>query len=174
MISTGECNRLKHSPEAVMSKHRLRFTAAERRELWMRWKSGQTLREIGEALARRPLSVFSVIRSTGGLAPRERTRSPRCLSLSEREEISRGLASGDSIRSVAERLGRAPSSVSREIRRNARALTPTERSRPIVVRGRERSGRSGAGFRRIKFLENWLPRSSCLSGHHSRSLPGSE
>lgn len=132
-----------------MRKRRVRFSAAERRDLWKRWKSGQTLREIGEALARRPLSVFSVIRSTGGLVPREPTRSPRCLSLAEREEISRGLASGESIRSLAQRLDRAPSTVSREIRRNARGPT-TYRALEADRRAWKRAKRP----KRCRLLEN--------------------
>jgi IS30 family transposase len=142
VVSTGECNTLNAFTGGVMGKRRKRFTTPERRELWIRWKSGQTLRQIGEALARPPLSVFSVIRSTGGLAPRERTRSARSLSLLEREEISRGLASGESIRSVARRLDRAPSSVSREIRRNAK--------RPITYRALEADGRAWKRAKRPK------------------------
>ena len=102
-----------------MRKRRVAFKTEELKELWVLWKRGHTLREIGEALARPRHSLHAIIQRTGGFAPRERKRSSRSLSLSEREEISRGLASGDSIRCVARRLGRAPSSVSREIRRHA-------------------------------------------------------
>ena len=102
-----------------MRKRREMFSAEELRELWVLWKGGHTLSEIALALERPRHSLHGVIRRTGGLVPRERKRSLRTLSLSEREEISRGLASGDSIRCVARRLCRAPSSVSREIRRHA-------------------------------------------------------
>lgn len=69
-------------------------------------------------MGRYPSAVRSVMLATGGIAPPERTRAPRCLSAEEREEISRGLAAGDSLRTIARRLGRAPSSVSREVARN--------------------------------------------------------
>lgn len=92
--------------------------ASELRELWTRWKDGETYDAIGQALAVPLDSVYSVVKKHGGLAPRERTRATRSLSLAEREEISRSLASGDSMRCVARRLGRAPSTISREIRRH--------------------------------------------------------
>ena len=89
-----------------------------RRELWRRWREGQTLTEIGEALAKAPASIFATVRQAGGYSPAERTRSDRSLSRSEREEISRGLAAGELIRSIASRLDRSPSTVSREVSRN--------------------------------------------------------
>lgn len=101
-----------------MRKRWQRFSAEELRELWVRWKEGQTYDAIGQALAVPLDSVYGVVRGRGGLAPRERTRAPWTLSLVEREEISRSLASGDSMRCVARRLGRAPSTISREIRRH--------------------------------------------------------
>jgi transposase, IS30 family len=101
-----------------MRKRRL-FTPDERRELWTRWKKGETLVSIGRSLARHPGSVHDVIRAHGGMTPKERTRSPRFLQLGEREEISRGIASGESVRGIAHRLERAPSTISREIRRHA-------------------------------------------------------
>lgn len=94
------------------------FTAEERAELWRGWKNGLTLKEIAQALNRRPCSVLHVLKRDGGFAPRTRRRAVRTLRLEEREEISRGLASGLSIREIARRLGRAASTVSREIERN--------------------------------------------------------
>ena len=90
----------------------------QKREVWERWKDGQSLSEIGRCLGRVPAVVYNVIRSNGGVVPATRTRSKRCLSLSEREEISRGLAAQESIRDIAERLNRNPSTISREIARN--------------------------------------------------------
>lgn len=87
-------------------------------ELWRRWKDGQTLSEIGLALCRHAGSIHGVVSARGGIAPAARRRSALALSLAEREEISRGLAAGQSIRSVAASLGRSASTVSREIARN--------------------------------------------------------
>jgi IS30 family transposase len=95
-----------------------RLSTEERVELWRRWKAGQSWQEIGEALGRRASSVQWVVESRGGFAPAMRTRSVRVLSLSEREEISRGLEARQSLREIARRLGRAASSVSREIARH--------------------------------------------------------
>lgn len=105
-----------------MRKRWQRFSPEELKQLWALWKDGNTYEAIGQSFGVSRHSVYSVISAHGGLAPRERTRSVRTLSLTEREEISRGLASGDSIRCVARRLGRAPSTISREIRRHGGVL----------------------------------------------------
>jgi IS30 family transposase len=94
------------------------WSAAERIEMWRRYKAGESLRSIGLALGRKGGSVFAQLVPSGGIAP-QRQRSARVLSLAEREEISRGLAADASIRSIAKGLGRAPSTVSREVRRHA-------------------------------------------------------
>lgn len=102
-----------------MASTRMRgLTPDRRRELWRRWREGQTLTQIAEALGKRPASVFGTIRASGGYAPVGRTRAERSLTRSDREEISRGLAAGDSFRAIAARLGRPPSTVSREVSRN--------------------------------------------------------
>jgi IS30 family transposase len=101
-----------------MHKRWQRFSPEELRQIWTLWKEGQTYDFIGRAMDARMGTVYSVVREHGGLVPRERTRAPCTLSLSEREEISRSLASGDSMRCVARRLGRAPSTISREIGRH--------------------------------------------------------
>ena len=95
------------------------FTAGQKVELWQRWKEGQSLSEIGRALGKRPCSVLQVVRPCGGIAPQVARRSARSLSFAEREEISRGLAGALSLRQIAARLGRAVSTVSREVARNA-------------------------------------------------------
>jgi IS30 family transposase len=98
---------------------RRRFTPEERAALWDGWKSGLSLKDIGESLDRRACSVLGVLRREGGFAPRTRRRAARSLQAHEREEISRGLAAGLGIREIARGLGRAASTVSREIGRNA-------------------------------------------------------
>jgi len=98
---------------------RIRFTSDQRAELWERWKNGQCVADIARALGRRNKSgVYRLLAVNGGIAPTMRRRAPLALRLDEREEISRGLAAGRSLRQIANGLGRAASTVSREIRRN--------------------------------------------------------
>src|SRR5687767_2979337 len=92
-----------------MRVRRARMTWSERNELWKRWREGESVVDIARALARERTGVGRVITAGGGIAPRPRCRSPRVLSTTEREEISRGLADGQSLRALARRLGRAPS-----------------------------------------------------------------
>ncbi len=95
-----------------------RFTEAERVEVWDRWQAGESNRLIGRDLGRSAGSIRAFVESWGGVRPQPRRRSPWHLSLIEREEISRGVAAGESMRCIAVRLGRAPSTVSRELARN--------------------------------------------------------
>ena len=86
--------------------------------MWERWRKGDTLHQIASLFDRHHPSIRGVLAASGGIRPRERRRSNSALTLSEREEISRGVVEGRSIRSIAASLKRAPSTVSREIRRN--------------------------------------------------------
>src|SRR5688500_8943808 len=95
-----------------------RFGVEELAALWGAWKGGLTLSQIARLLNRRPVSVLQVLRRDGGIAPRSRRRATQALRSAEREEISRGLCAGRSVREIARGLGRAASTVSREIRRN--------------------------------------------------------
>src|SRR5262250_3709610 len=98
---------------------RILFTAAQKAELWERWKNGQSAAAISRALERRnKTGVERIVVLHGGIAPTPRRRALAALRLEEREEISRGIAAGQSIRQIAHGLGRSPSTVSREIRRN--------------------------------------------------------
>ena len=97
---------------------RFGFTAAEKTEMWERWRRGESLKAIGRAFEKEGSCVYYQLARYGGIRPQPRRRSRRALSLSEREEISRGIASKQSIRSIAVGLGRSPSTVSREIRRH--------------------------------------------------------
>jgi IS30 family transposase len=87
-------------------------------ELWRRWKAGETVSEIARALGKRAGSIHHVLVAQGGVVPRSRHRSVRGLTLAEREEISRGLCAQATMRQIARRIGRAASSVSREIARH--------------------------------------------------------
>ncbi len=87
---------------------RTRFTPKQRAELWDRWKNGQCVADIARALERRNKSgVYRVLAFNGGIAPAARRRATLALALEEREEISRGIAAGRSIRRIAAILGRA-------------------------------------------------------------------
>jgi IS30 family transposase len=97
---------------------RIKYTAAQKAEMWDRWQKGESLNSIAGLFDRNHSSIQGILAATGGIRPRERRRSCRVLTLSEREHISRGLVAGDSTRSIARSLGRAPSTVSREIQRN--------------------------------------------------------
>ena len=95
------------------------FTAAQKAELWERWKNGQSAAAISRALERKnKTGVERIVVLHGGIMPVPRRRALGAPRLEEREEVSRGIAVGRSIRQIAQGLGRAPSTVSREIRRN--------------------------------------------------------
>ena len=95
------------------------YTNTQKAMMWERWRDGWTLHQIGQLFDRPHTSIQTILSKTGGIRPPERRRSAHALTLSEREEISRALMAGESMRSVAARLGRAPSTISREIGRNA-------------------------------------------------------
>ena len=94
------------------------LTVQEKAEIWRRYRAGDSLRSISRALGRSMEALRMLVASTGGRLPRVVRQSRLRLSLAEREEISRGVVSGDSCRSIAGRLKRAPSTVSREIAGN--------------------------------------------------------
>ena len=94
------------------------LTAAFKAQMWRRWQAGETGSEIAQALGKYPSQIHTWVQRRGGIAPLERRRSSVALTLLEREEISRGLCAGHSIRTLAQRMGGAPSSVSREIVRH--------------------------------------------------------
>ena len=95
-----------------------RFTEAEIAEVWERRQGGELSRSIGRRLGRSGASIRALVESTGGVRPAVRHRPTQQLSLLEREEISRGVAAGESLRAIAGRLGRAASTVPRELVRN--------------------------------------------------------
>jgi len=97
---------------------RWKLSAAQRADLWNRWKAGQSLHAIGRALGKDHVVIQLLLARHGGIAPAARRRSRRVLTLAEREDISRGIASGCSMRVIAQRLSRASSTVSREVARH--------------------------------------------------------
>ena len=94
------------------------FTDSEMSLVWDRWQKGESLNSIARSLDRRHSAIQGALARSGGIRPAKRRRSHLALTLAEREEISRGMFAGYSIRAIASQLGRAPSTISREIRRN--------------------------------------------------------
>jgi IS30 family transposase len=97
---------------------RIYYTESQRALMWERWQKGDSLHQIARLFDRNHSSVQGILAPTGGIRPAPRNRSRLALTLAEREEISRAVVAGHSMRSIAVQLGRAPSTVSREIKRN--------------------------------------------------------
>jgi IS30 family transposase len=149
------------------------LSAAEQAEVWARWRAGESLRAIARRLNHRGPSIRSFIAQAGGCRPTPRRRATRQLSVSEREEISRGVATGESCRRMAARLGRAPSTVSREIGRNggrrhyrarrAEAAARRRALRPKTTKLRQHAALRGVVEARLALrwspeqIAGWLP-----------------
>jgi IS30 family transposase len=97
---------------------RIHYTESQKALMWERWRQGESLQAIAQLFGRNHSSVMRILAETGGIRPAQRCRSRLALTLAEREEISRSVVAGQSIRSIAATLGRAPSTISREIKRN--------------------------------------------------------
>ncbi len=102
----------------MKQRNRIYYTETQKAVMWQRWKAGESLQQIAQLFDRNHSSVGRILAQTGGIRPAQRSRSPRTLSLAEREEISRGIMADQSIRSIAAAVGRSPSTISREINRN--------------------------------------------------------
>lgn len=102
----------------MLHKQGRRISEAQRADLWLRWKQGQSLSEIGRGLRMFAPSVHAILRQKGGIPPSARRRSDCALTAEEREEISRGLVGCLSMRQIAAQINRSPSTVTREIARN--------------------------------------------------------
>ena len=161
------------------TRKRRSYTAAEFAEVWDRWGRGESSKKIARVMDR-GASVYYLLLRYGGIRPRVRCRSPQALTLAEREEISRGLAGGRSMRSIAVVLGRSPSTLSREICRNGggdayRATDADERAW-----GRARRPKSCRLLRypqlrqlvEQKLREDWAPQQ--IAGWLKRTYPGNE
>jgi IS30 family transposase len=94
------------------------MTWSERNELWRRWLAGESTVDIACALERERTGISKIVGEAGGVAPRPRRRSRLALTATEREDISRAIAQGETVRQIARQLGRAPSTISREVRRH--------------------------------------------------------
>jgi IS30 family transposase len=102
----------------MKSSKRRFFTQTDKTLMWDRWRKGESLNSIARLLGTSHSAISGVLSKTGGVRPAERQRSRVALTLAEREEISRGVAAGQSLRTIAAMLGRAPSTISREVKRN--------------------------------------------------------
>ena len=102
----------------MKQRARIYYSSTQKALMWDRWQKGDSLHTIAGLFDRGHSSIQRILGATGGIRPAEKKRSSLTLKLSEREEISRGIAAGHSFRSIAEALSRAPSSVSREVNRN--------------------------------------------------------
>lgn len=157
-----------------------RLTQEERRQVWEGWRQGQTLSEIAGAQGRRAVTIYQVLQRHGGIAPAQRRASRRALRLSEREEISRALAARSSLRAIARRLSRAPSTISREVRRHGGAqgyraceaehTAAHSRTRPKLCKLAQQPRLRQAVASGL--VRNWSPQQ--ISGWLERSYPRDE
>lgn len=154
----------------LQMKHRTRihYSESQKALMWDRWRRGESLQQIAQLFDRNHSSVQRILALSGGIRPPERRRSTRALSLGEREEISRGIAAGQSMRTIAVALGRAPSTVSRELRRKATAPV-----RPIWRHGIGLGAPSPVSWPCTGPWRDTSRSSSSGSGHRSRWPAGS-
>ncbi len=164
----------------MKQRTRIYYTEADKADMWNRWQAGESMHDIARSYDRYHSSIRKILTSNGGFRPAPRTRSPRCLSLEEREAISRGLAKGDTIRAIAEGLGRAPSTISREIQRNGgyaeyrahradqSAWERAKRPKPCKLQGRPKLVRAISS----KLQLQWSP--DQIAGWLKREYPDDE
>ena len=161
-------------------KRRTYYTVAQKTEMWDRWQKGDTFNGIGRHFETSHSAISRIIWSTGGIRPLERKRSRLALTLSEREEISRGLVAHLSFRSIATQLGRAPSTVSREVNRNGglkhyRATQADQAAWDRAHRPKPCKLVGNSLLRRLiarKLRGNWSPEQ--IAGWLKREYPGDE
>jgi IS30 family transposase len=164
----------------MKQRKRIYYSAAQRAEIWDRWRRGESMSSIGRRFDRGSSSVFSVLSPSGGIRPPERRRAARALSLAEREEVSRGLVAGRSLRAIAVQLGRAPSTISREVGRNGgrdsyRATRSDQAAWERGLRPKPCKLACHPGLRRTvsaKLRRNWSPEQ--IAGWLGRSLADQE
>lgn len=138
---------------------------AQKQEVWRQWKRGQSLSDIARDQGKTPASIYGVLIANGGFVPPVRSRSERVLTLSEREEISRGLACGKSLRQIAQSLERPASTISREVKRHGgracyRASDADERAWGSARRPKACRLATEPRLRRLvasKLAERWSP-----------------
>ena len=102
----------------MKQRPRIYYSEGQKALMWERWRKGDSLHQIAQLFDRNHPSIHRILAESGGIAPAQRRRSKLALTLAEREEISRAVVADQSIRSIAARLARSPSTISREIKRN--------------------------------------------------------
>ena len=152
----------------MKQRPRIHYTESQKALMWERWQKGDTLHQIAQLFDRHHPSIARILGETGGIRPGPRRRSRLALTLAEREEISRAVVAGHSMRSIAALLGRAPSTVSREIERNG-GQESYRASRPGIE---DVAPRPVNWHRTERWRTSWQASFSC-SGHLSRLLGGS-
>lgn len=156
------------------------LTPQQRTEMWERWRRGESGAVIAGALGQWPTTVYSALRLQGGIYRPPRRRSSRCLTLPEREEISRGLASDRSLSEIARRLRRATSTISREVQRNGgragyRATAADQAAWDHALRPKRCKLAQHEQLRRIvadKLSQTWSPEQ--IAGWLKCQHPGNE
>lgn len=164
----------------MKQRPRIYYSEAQKAQMWARWKEGWTMHQIAHLFDRGHSSIHRIIAESSGIQPPLRRRSHLALTLVEREEISRALVTGHSIRSIAARIGRAPSTVSREIKRNggqagyracqADSAASERAHRP--KRCKLAQNRALAGVVAGKLRELWSPEQ--IAGWLKHTYPGDE
>jgi hypothetical protein len=102
----------------MKQRRRIYYAETQKALIWERWRKGESLQKTAQLFDQNPSSVQGMLAETGAIRPPQRHRLRLTLTLAECEEISRALAAGGSIQSIAMRLSRAPSTICREIKRN--------------------------------------------------------
>jgi IS30 family transposase len=161
-------------------QRRWKLSVVQRADMWNRWKAGQSLNAIGRALGKDKQVIHFLLARHGGIAPPVRRRSQRVLTLSEREDISRGIASGCSLRIMAQRLGRACSTINREVARHGgraqyRANAADQQAWQTALRPKPCLLAMHAALREIvasKLMQNWSPKQ--ISGWLKTEYPNDE
>jgi IS30 family transposase len=163
-----------------MMQRRWKLSSAQRADMWSRWKAGESLNAIGRALGKDKQVIHFLLARHGGIAPRVRRRSRRALTLAEREDISRGVASGSSMRVIAQHLHRACSTVSREIARHGgrapyRANEADQQAWVLALRPKPCLLSVNGNLREVvasKLMQGWSPQQ--ISGWLKRQYPKDE
>ena len=159
---------------------RIKYTTAQKNEIWDRWQRGESQSSIGRLFDRESSSIFGLLSPSGGIRPAPRKRSKLALSLSEREEISRGIVNQLSLRTIAIQLKRSPSTISREIKRNGgydhyRATKADQSAWDRACRPKECKLACHPSLSRKvakKLMINWSPEQ--IAGWLKRAYPNNE
>jgi IS30 family transposase len=148
--------------------------------MWNRWRAGQSLNAIGRALGKDKQVIHFLLACHGGITPPVRRRSRRALTLAEREDISRGVASGSSLRVIAQHLSRTASTISRELARHGgrvqyRANQADQRAWNSALRPKPCRLATHSNLQQIvasKLMQDWSPQQ--ISGWLKQHYPDDE